>query len=562
VTGSAAVSAWVTQGGAAGQVKVDMLAPGTEVPRESFITICSDSYLVYDTAKMVVYASGGAKVVYRGLVISADEVQLDVQTNVLKCKRGLGGEPIKLVRGHKQLDASLVAYNLNDMKGIAVVDGESGRVCHLKFRGADLATEQDTDELAQTYFDFADLSESQVLIKASSITVRPNEAVQFHRARVYVDGKKVLSVPLQVLPLGSQAAQTSQYVGWGTSGIRVDLPFFYSLTPNSTGSLHLRRGQQTGWGFYSVNSGWSLDLLQDYNTDTGAQGSFGLTRITGGDWGAQWHHNQQYDSGSRLYSYVEFPSHKDLFGMVNLTKPLGRNSLGVNLYGNKYGGQSGDVSTDVYIQSEAKPVARGAASYVLVGRTSYTTAKNYLGTGGGLGMGLQTQLYGRQINFDKETNLTSSLSFGHDWGGSRSGFSMLGNASVTRKLGQGSYCGLVYSYNRDPSAIGDYGRHRISANLAYSPSSRWQATLFSTYTLDRPLSSTFADISYRILPTWRLNVLQSLQGSSLQTVTGVSQYNYSNTEIALCKRIKDQELKLIWSTSQHKFRVELAAARF
>ena len=550
--GTAVVSAWATQGGAVGEFKVELLAPGSNIPRESFITISSKAYLVYDAQKMIVYASGGARIFHKGLSITADEAELDVQNGTLRCRRRSGSEPIKLVRGRYSLDASLIYYQLDEMKGKAIVEEPSGKVERVAFRGADLAVERDSEEIPQTLFDFADLSESAVLIKSSSITVRPREDIRFRRAQVYVDGKRMLSVPLHVLSLSGAAGQGSQYVGWGTNGLRIDLPFYYALSPTSTGSLHLRRGQQAGWGFYSADSGWSLDLVQDYGTGGGGQGEFTLTRLIGGVWGAHWHQSQEFESGSRVYSYLDFPAHKDLFGTVNLTKPLGRANLGVNLYGNKYRGRPGDISTDLFVQSLARPIAGGAASYVMLARTSYTSSGR--ASGRPLGAGLQTQVFGRPISFGARTSLRNSLSFGYNWGGARSGLTLTGNASLAHQLGRMGSLGLTYSYGRCSSVPGLYGRHRLSVNLLCAPSPHLQAHVFSTYALDQPLSSTFADASYRIRPGWRLKLLQTLQK--------YRQYRFADTEIALGKEIGENEMLLVWSRSRNRLRIEFAAARF
>jgi len=554
VTGTATVSAWVTQGGAVGQIKVELLAPGTEIPRQSFVTISSDAYLAYDMQRGTIDASGGARILHKGLSVTTDEAQIDVQAGTLKCRRRSGGAPVKLVRGGKSLDVDFLYYRLSDMKGNAIAESTSGKIERLAVRGADLAVQPETGEIPDSYFRFADLSGSTALIKASSITVRPRTDIQFRRAQVYVDGKRVLSMPFHVIAMGTSASSTSgsQYLGWGTNGLRIDVPLYYSLSPSSTGSFHLRRGQQAGWGFYSANAGWAFDLVQDYATAAGAQGSFALNRITGRDWGVHWNHSQELDSGSRVYSYLEFPAHRDLFGMLNLSKPLSRASLGVNLYGSKLRGQPGAASTDVYVQSLPKPVARWAANYVFLARTSYATDPGL--SGSHMGAGLQMQVFGRPVSLSRRTSLATSLSFGQDWGGWRSGFTVFGNASLNHRLGQASNAGLLYSYTLDPAIPGLYGRHRLSASLVYAPSRRWQAHLFSTYTLDAQLSSTFADVSYQIRPGWRVNLLQTLQA--------YGNLRFSDTEVALGKAIGENEIMLVWSKSRGKLRLEFAAARF
>lgn len=552
VTGTAVVSAWVTQGGAVGQVRVEMLAPGTEIPRQSYVTIASDSYLVYDPGKMIIQASGEVTVTHRGLTIKADDAEFDLQAGSIKCRQRAGGEPIKLRRGGHMLQACVLYYRVDDMKGKAIIEAESGSMERVSVRGADLAIGPDTEDAPQTVFDFADLSQSQLLMKASSITVRPRDEIHFRHAEVYIDGKKMFSVPLHVIELNTSKSQASQYLGWGANGLKVDLPVYYSLSPSSTGALHVRRGQQSGWGFYSGNSGWSLDLVQDYTTNSGGEGNFELNRVTNGDWGANWRYDQQFDSGSRIYSYLSFPAHKDLFGMFNLSKPLSKSSLGLNVYGSKYQDQTGMLSTDLFLQSMPKPVFGGAANLVMLGRTSYTSGNG--SESDGVGAGVQMQVFGKPISFSKRTTLTNSATVGHDWGGARSGLSLLGNSAFNYRMGKAGQFGLVYSFTRDSNYPDLFGRHRLSANLIYNPSELWQARVFSTQMLDTSQSSTFADISYQIRPTWRLNLLQTFQS--------YDQYNYSDTEIALSKEIHDHELMLIWSKSRNRLRLELNVGRF
>ena len=82
VTVSAAmVSAVVINGSAVGNVRVDFLAPGTEMFDESFITISSKAHLGCDVEGKVVDSAGGVTITHRGLTITAEEAQIDLETN-------------------------------------------------------------------------------------------------------------------------------------------------------------------------------------------------------------------------------------------------------------------------------------------------------------------------------------------------------------------------------------------------------------------------------------------------------------------------------------------------
>ncbi len=560
VTGAASVSAWVTQGGAAGQIRVECLAPGTEISRQTFITITSRDYLVMSPERMTAYASGGVKIVHKGMTVECHEAQFDLQMGVLKC-RATDSDPLVIRRGDKSLSGLLLYYRTDDMKGKLLTEGESGLVERKNLRAADLTLEKDDEEISPSLFDFTDISESSMLIRASSITVKPMEEIQFHRAKVYVDGRRVVSLPLHVIPLDPSQIDSSRVIGWGPTGLRIDVPVYYTLSPTSTGSLHLRKGQQAGWGYYSGDRGWALDVVQDYDTESGAEGSFSLNRVTSSDWGASWNHKQDLSTGGSLYGLLEFPAHRDFYGTLNISKPINRLNVGVNLYGNKLQDQEGSLTSDVYLQTSPKPLAGGAINYSLLGRASKTTG------GGGLmdtrlGTGLQIQLRGKPVSFSKQARLNTSLSFGQDWGGARAGFSLTGNASFNYRMGRFGVAGLVYTYSRDPLYRSQLGRHRLSASAMWSDSKKWQGRLLSTYTLDRPMSSTFIDVSYQFKRGWTINLLETIQSSSLILLGNEHKYRYSDTELGLGKKIRDHDVLVVWSKSKNRLRLDFTAARF
>lgn len=552
VVGTATISAWVAGTPAVGNIKVEFLAPGTEIPHESFVSISSSSYLIYDTEKQLVSGTGGVRFLHRGLVITAEDAQFEVQPLILRCRMSIAGTPIVISRGEKTLDASFLYYDVTHMNGYAVITGDEGHLRRVQFRGADLTVQPTEEDLSSSYFDFIESEEPpSVLIRSDRIVVLPRDKIQFHKARVYVDGKKLVSIPLQVIPLSSGGAEMSNYIGWGANGLRVDVPLFYSLSPEFVGSVHMRRGESAGWGFYSGNSGWSVDMVQEYGTASGAQGALSFNRLNASDWGIHWQHSIQSQTGGSLYSYVDFPSHKDLFASVNYSAPVKFGSVGMNVYGSKYEDAGADVSTDLYLQSSPTPIFSGIARFSLLGRTSYTTTP---GDGKRIGTGLTGLLYGKTINFDSKTRLSTSASYGYDWGGVESGSSARMSAVASRQFAKSSSFDLIYNYDRDRFSYADSGRHRLSTSLGYYGSAKWRASVYSTFTLDAHSSSAFGSFSYNIRPTLRFYVLQSFQKAS--------GYRFTDTQIAIAKQIYGQEAALVWSKSRHRIEFEIGAFRF
>jgi len=544
--GTAMVSAVATVGNAVAQLRVDFLEPGTELFDESFITVASKKYLGYDAGGGVVDAAGGVDIAHRGLTIRAEEAQIDVRSNVLRARCKMGVDNIILRRESKCVEASALYYDFNSMTGVLLTPASEGAQ-RMTFRGRDLFVQPATEDADQTRsMDYKPVTQASMFVKAASLVIRPGEEIKFKRAIFYMDGTKMLSVPLYVINLKGGASGTSQMLSYGTDGIRMDLPFYYSLTPTSTGALRLRRSEPGGWGYYSGRPGWQLDLEQDYNSGGSAEGTFLLNRITSAsDWGARWTQRRELDNDSQVYTYIDFPAHRSLFSSVNYTRSLPRYTLSVNGRANKMTGAPGSVASDAYIQSRPKSIMGGALSYSLTSKLSLDS-RNSFGTGCGL------QLYGRPIKAGGLGSVNTSLLASRNWG-PYGGTTMTANAGIYRTLGGSGGFGLDYSYSWG-SGTSDYSTHRLSANLSVSPSAKWNAYAYATAGLSDHSVSAFGSLSYNFAALWRLGVLGTYQKFGT--------YSYPDVEFSLARSIGKQEIDLIWSSASRRFRVEFSALQF
>lgn len=546
--GTAMVSAVATMGNAVAQLRVDFLEPGTELFDESFITVASKKYLGYDAGGGVVDSAGGVVIAHRGLTINAEEAQIDVKSNILRAKCKMGVDNIVIRRESKRVEASALYYDFNSMSGVLLTPAAEGAK-RMTFRGRDFFVQPATEDADQTRsLDYKPVTEASMFVKAASLVIRPGEEIKFKRAVFYVDGTKMLSVPLYVINLKGGGSGTSQMLTYGTDGLRMDLPFYYSLTPSSTGAVRLRRSEPGGWGYYSGRPGWQLDLEQDYNSGGSTEGTFLLNRITSAsDWGARWTNRKEFNNDSQVYTYVDFPSHRSLYGSMNYSRSLPNYTLSVNGRANKLINSPGSVATDAYIQSRPKSIMGGALSYSVTSRVSADMGRgNHLGTGCGL------QLYGKPFTVRGLGNVNTSLLAGRNWG-PYAGSTLSATAGVYRPLGNAGALGLNYSYAWGNTGSG-YRQHQISANLSLSPSAKWSAYAYATAGITDHSLSAFGSLSYQMAPTWRLGVLGTYQKFGT--------YSYPGAEFALAKGIGKQEMSLIWSSSLRRFRVEFSALRF
>ena len=559
-TGTALISAVAPDGSAVAQLRVDFLEPGTEMFDESFISVESKKHLGYDVDTKIVDSAGGVTIYHRGLTITAEEAQIDLKTNILRAKARTGGDPITIKRAAlrqaqgDRLRASALYYDLNAMTGVLIgpVEEGAGRV---RFRGRDLFAEPETEAppegLDKVSFDFQPISESKLFIRCRSLVIRPGVEIKFKRANYYVDGDKLLSVPLQVVSLRGEGAGTDQMLAYGTEGLRMDLPLYYSLTPTSTGAIRLKRSESTGWGYYSDREGWQVDLDQDYNSGGSAQGRFSVNRVNSKDWGVRWNQRTELASDSQLYTYLDFPARRDLYGTIDFSRSMREYTWAVSFRGNKLRDVDGRCSASTYLQSRAKPLIGDAVSYAVTTRLSYDSS--LFGGRDKLGQGLGLQVYGRPVRFGPQASLNTSLNIARDWGGSNPGATVFANVGLFRMLGTAGMFSLNYSYAWADSAFG-YNAQRVSANLSLNPSSGWGASIYAVYGLNDRTMSAFGDLGYTFLRDWRLSFLTTLQNFQYA--------RFSDFEVALSKLLGRQEARLAWSQSRKKFRLEFSAARF
>jgi hypothetical protein len=328
----------------------------------------------------------------------------------------------------------------------------------------------------------------------------------------------------------------------------MDLPLYYSLTPTSTGAFRLRHSEAGGWGYYTGRPGWQLDLEQDYNYGGSTEGAFMLNRITSAnDWGARWTQRKEFDNDSQVYSYLDFPSHRSLFGSMNYSRSLPNYTLSVNSRANKMADSSGSLASDAYIQTRAKPLLGGALNYMLTSRVSAdSSVDNRYGTGLGL------QLFGKPMPVRGLGSVSTSLVAGRRWG-AYEGSTLTANAGLYHNISNSGSFGLDYTYSWGNTGY-DYSSHRISANLNLSPSSKWSMYAYATKGISDRTMSAFGSLNYRLAPTWRFGVMGTYQA--------FGDYSYPDSEFALSKAVGKQDMSLIWSSSRQRFRFEFSALQF
>jgi len=575
VPGTSVVTATWLAGQAVARVNVQFGdVSGPQGPE--YVDVRADDYLAYSVDHKTLEALGNVKLRYRSLEIEASSVQVDLEKSRIVARSASLSEPIKLISKGGVTEASMFACDLSLAQGF-VLSVERGGVRKVTISTA--ACEIGTEEVtySPTEFDFRDLSDSAILMKASQATIFPSDKIQFRQANLYVDGKRVLSLPLYVMSLSGNPVEGAQYVGYSTSGVTLNLPFYYNLSPRSSGAFLVRHGQSTGWGQYGQKPGWFVDLRQRYAT-SGSQGILELNQITRRDWGARFSHNQNLGKGTNAYVSLEYPSHQALYGSMNFNKSLKDFSFGLNLFGSNYPstGQN-SLSGDVHVQTMPKDLGKIPLKYTLAARVERSYDIAAADTAGSRELTIRT---GERLDanffsspFRLKPNLTVRCfgGLGYVFGdSSTSGLTTLGSAAMDWRISKTSSFQLSYRYLSRPvvylsHTVGPSGSQQtqirsqtanqsVTASLTLGDGNKWSASVFAMRGLDYPITTLFADFGYRFSPDWRFSVRSTF-----------SQYganSYDDLELALGKTISNRELLVVWSKSENKVMLELGSGGF
>ncbi len=171
-----------------------------------WIRVDCPQYLIYSADWKVVEAqgkNGSAHLAYKALDIAADSLQVDLQTQTVLA------HGVVMQRGRHVLRAAELRYDLVTGNGSAILAaGAAQSNASVLVTGFGLETSPQPVDPGQATLEtnpyrFEDLSDSRVVVAARAITAAPGDQIQFRRASIYSDGKKLLSVAYHVMPMNT-----------------------------------------------------------------------------------------------------------------------------------------------------------------------------------------------------------------------------------------------------------------------------------------------------------------------------------------------------------------------
>lgn len=557
IPGTSVVTATWVNGPAVAQTSVQFVDSADLPKGPEFIHLQADEYLAYSADYRVVEALGKAHLRYRSLSIRAGVIQVDLNRNRIVAKAMGHEKPVRIQGATGDIVGDIFACDLMGSSGL-LLSTARGTVEKITLYGAKPEISTEEAFYSPEDMELVDTSVSSVLVKGKAATIFPNEKIQFRGAQVYIDGKRMISLPLYVLWLTEYQSDEERYVGYSTSGLTLNFPFYYMLSPSSSGAVLIRHGERTGWGDYGQKPGWFIDLRQKYSTNH-SEGALVVSQITSGEWGAYFTHTQDLGANTRAYLYMDYPSHRDLFASLSLSRSLGDLEIGLTRDQNIVRDGKDLGSTDIHVRMRPKMLGKTGLRYNLSARSTYTTEAHDRYELGG-------SIYSPEIRLAPNLSLRSSLALGNVWAGpALSGLSTVATAVFDWSISDHNRLSLVYRYSdravtRLPQRTGlpsptETKQQTLSASWIMSDKDRkWFASLYGIKSLTSDNASLFADLSYRLSSDWRI-AARSLQNK----YSGIS---YDDLELSLGRRIGSRELLAVWSKSQRKIMFELGSAVF
>jgi hypothetical protein len=576
-------------GSGSGQFQVeftsDKTLANTDEGESDWIRISSADYLAYSADSELVDASSakqGVKFSYRGLVISADALQADLSSGTVRARNAV------MQRGHQELKVMMLNYSLTAGSGQALSDALPGSrtVEPVTVSGTDLSMQPlDHRNIQPTGFTFVDISSSRVIITATAVAVRMNDKIQLRHASVYIDSKRVVSMPYQIMPLQTTEIFGQQVLGYGSDGLFLDVPYYASVSPKSTGAFYLRStaASQEDGTYYSGRQGLAVDYVEKYGDFDGkSAGTLNLMGISRSDWGASWTHSQQFSNSLKGYFYVDVPEHDSLFSSSNLVQQMHGFSLNLTATDSNspavlgYGSSEQDIET--YLQTDSHRL-EGTPLHGLFYSTGLTFRDSFLHSVTP-GFGNSTQdvstrsagmnLFTSPFRLSPSTQLSDSVNISRAAanGGGTSGTTAQAELNLNTKFNSMATSTMSYSFSHDPVSgnllnnpllptifkpVTNQSNYSFSLNLT-PKSNRWNGLLSSTYS--NPLGDKSMTAGLNFFPTsnWIVGVDENYSSFS-----GV---DYRDLELSIGRRIGTREMQFYWSSVDRRIRFNMGTAQF
>ncbi|GBC90157.1 hypothetical protein HRbin14_00889 [bacterium HR14] len=548
VPGVAVITASALGQSAVGEAQVVMVrSPEDLRAATDYVQVFGTEYLAFANEQRIIAASGanfGASVRFGLTTLEADDLQLETDSLRVKARHA------RLRFGSEAATYNELVYDLRTGEGYGVTEHE-GRWQVFRIRSG-LRTPF-PEPLPPDWFQFADLSYSEMVIRARQIWFYPGERLQFRQAEFYVGDVRVLSLPLYSHSVWGSGVGADTFFGVQNGQVYLDIPYYYALAPGQVGALRLRTAQRASRGT-GISRGLFLDLEHEYRWGQG-QGAFTFTGLGRDDWGVLWRHSQPLGTRTRMHLWLDSPAHQGLYTSAQVSHQGRGFSLGATVAGSTFweGSDARSLRTDLFAESTPRKIANLPLRQSLALTFSSATTRTTQIQQRREGFGIRARWNLIPQSLDRQTTLTGGFVAGRYLGNlPNAGWSFTGTLGITRALGRTGALTLTYDYNEDALGVSLLGRHRLSGSLSWNPSEHLTLAGYFSRALDTDTFSYLADASWRISGLWRIGsgiTWQAFQGNTFRDHTFTIAY-----------RIGFREVALTWSSNTKRWSFDILTA--
>jgi hypothetical protein len=533
--------------------RIQMVSKMVDANVDARILRLNAQYVAFSEELKFIDSVQDVRVRYRGLTIEANAIQIDVNQNQLKAFGKVG-----LTSGQSVLEGERLFLDLGSFDGYLVSTDKK-----TWFNGYGLNELPEPPKTIMPDFEFKELTNSTLSWVGKEAIYIPGQKVQVRGAKAYVAGIKSLRIPYHEVRLDNGiTGDYGQYIGAGTQGIILDIPFYVHMTPNASTAVRFRNGERPGFGYFNGRPGFGMDLEEKYGIAGESDGLMTLNDFTSGEWGFRWNHTQQFGPKTRVSADFETPAHTDLYSRLNFAHQLDFGNVTLNLAGSEVQNRSFGRTIDASFETNPKPV--------LNNRFFISAGTRYTDIAGGQFQQLLNKRFEIAPTRTEELNLRlrpesiqllpkmtfSNNITGRLLYGTTTGPALAYQSNLTYSLPRNSMLTFGYNYDQAPTirSVLNQAHHNLSATATTVPVKGLRASLFGTMGLDTTQQTLAGQLSYNITSQWRFDLLHSFYKFN---GFGVSDYQFG-----IARKLGPREVILYYSTETGRVLVELGAANF
>jgi len=559
VPGQAVITA--TSGHAVRELTIPLLTPG-EQPPEAHVRVITVSgrYVAYSSDYRTMMADGDAVIKLGSIQITAGSAQIDLDRTTVRASGDDANAVVTISSGAVTFRGARLWYDWMRRTGaVRLLDNQPPPEAPsteantqrppspvMGFSGPPFAPSPGVDTTLLP-FEFQNLEDTQYWVVCRWAAIFPGQRIHFRSAEILPQGQPLLRLPYHSLSLNP--GLDDQYLGIGSMGLTLDIPYYMSLTDRSATSIRLGMNQPEG-SFGAIRGGLGLDLRHQLFVGDRGEETIDVSRFTSKDWGLWWRHSRQWSDTTNTNAFVDFVDHRDLFANGSLDWQ-GRSYGGyLNFSANLPKGFGASYFTDLTLQTHPQPLAHTPLTYSFVSGTFWAAGKAALHE---VRQTVQARLALPALSLTKKTTFNASFGAGQVLTGINRGPLADATLSLSHRFSPHMFASANYSFLDRPDLTSGFSRQRIGGMFGlYGARTSFAATI--SRTLDGRSMVLSGDYSYNITSKLRANVRM--------TSFRYSSFTFSDLELALAYPIGAREVILYWSKTRHRLQLELGGFSF